>query len=186
MKKTVFLILIFSLLTGGFFYWWQDQTEERVLNRTLPTGVRVNKCLLTGEWQVINKIDRYKFKIPREWKGIKEIEYIPEREEKGYIGSSLSIKGNKGIGNVIGIDQFKSGGNMNLSLDLWAESNFNTFGLIGNFSKDQIGEFEIVKTQENIHFAGEYVYFFKKDKTIYVITSPSEEFIRYIIANGKW
>ena len=41
-------------------------------------------------------------------------------------------------------------------------------------------------TQENTHFGGEYVYFFKNDNIVYSITGPSEEFIRYIITNGKW
>ena len=58
--------------------------------------------------------------------------------------------------------------------------------LAGDFTKDTIGGINIVKTQENVHFGGEYTYFFKKGSLIYSATGPSEEFIKYIILNGKW
>jgi len=84
------------------------------------------------------------------------------------------------------IDCFKIKNSGNLNLEKWAKTNFEKFGLIGEFNKDKIGKFEIVKTQENTHLIGMYIYFFKKDSNIYSITGGSEEFIRKIISNGKW
>ena len=185
-KKIVLTVVILGLAGGGFFYWWQGHADERALNKTLPEGIRVDKCLLSGEYRVINKIDGYEFKVPEEWKGVKEIGYIPEREEMGYTGTSLNLEGRESSGRLIGIDRFNSGGDMNTDLELWAKTQSDTFGLVGGFSKDEIGGFKIVKTQENVHFGGEYTYFFKQDRVIYSITGPSEEFIKEIILNGKW
>lgn len=189
MSKKIALILIIvvlGLIGGGFFYWWQGHADERALNKTLPEGVRVDKCLLSGDWRVINEIDGYEFKVPNEWKGVKEIKYISEREEIGYTGTSLNLEGRESSGRVIGIDQFKSGGDMSVDLESWAKTQSDTFGLFGSFSKDKIGGFKIVKTQENVHLGGEYTYFLKQDRVIYSITGPSEKFIKEIILNGKW
>jgi len=185
-KSLIFVIvLIIAVLAGGgFFYWWQDQSDVRELNKTLPKGIIVEKSLIGGEYKVVNKIDGYEFKIPKEWQGITEIGYIPERTEQGYSGTSLNIDGKEGIGRTIGIDYFKA--NDNSDLLAWAQGMFNVVGLVGNFTTERIGNFEIVKTQENIHFGGEYLYFFKKNKVVYSLTGPSEELIRYIITNGKW
>lgn len=189
MKKLSFLvvsIVVLVLAAGGFFYWWQSQADVRALNKTLPEGVRVVKSLIGDKYRVVNKIDGYEFKIPPEWKGVEEIEYIPERGAEGYIASSISLGGKENIGGGIGIDYYKSGGDKNASLESWAISNFNTFNLVGDFKQDKVGEINVVKTIENIHFGGEFVYFFKKNSIFLGITCPSEEFIRYIISNGKW
>lgn len=186
-KKILILVVVLVFLAGGgFFYWWQGHADERALNKTLPEGVRVDKCLISGEWRVINKIDGYEFKIPEEWQGINEIEYIPEREAEGYVGTSLTIEGNEGMGAVVGLDRYTSGGNMESDLKSWAKSNFDIFGLVGAFTEDKIGEFNVVKTQEEVHLWSEYIYFFKKASAIYAMTCGSEEFIREIILNGKW
>lgn len=185
MRKAVLVILVLGLGAGGFLYWWNNQTDIRELNKTLPEGVKVAKSLFGEEYKVVNKIDGYEFKVPKEWRGINEIVYIPEREEMGYVGTSLNFSGGEGVAGVA-IDRFRSGGNMNEELESWAKLEFNTFGLVGDFNKDVIGKVNVVKTQENVHFGGDYVYFLKSDKIIYSITSSSEEFIKYIILNGKW
>lgn len=183
LTKLLVLIIVLLLIAGGVFYW-KNQQEVADLNNELPDGVRVVKTL-TGDYVVVNKIDGYKFKIPEEWGGIEEIEYVVERTEKGYTAGSIEVEGKEGTSRVVGIDRFKIE-KADLDLERWAKANFETFGLIGDFSRDKVRKFEIVKTQENVHLGGEYVYFFKKGFGIYAITSPSEEFIREIIANGKW
>ena len=183
-KKIILLVAVLGIFGGGFFYWWNNQADVRELNKTLPEGIRVTKSLIGNDYKVINKIDGYEFKVPREWQGGKIIEYIPEREEMGYRGASINLRG-KEVG-VVGVDGFVSGGDMNSDLDSWAKIQSDTFNLLGDFIKDVMGEINIVKTQESVHFSGEYTYFFKKSQLIYSITSPSEEFIRYIITNGKW
>lgn len=186
-KKIILSFVALLLIAGGVFYWWQEQKDVRELNKGLPEGIRVVKSLVGQEYKVVNKIDGYEFKVPKEWEGVSEIIYTPERTESGYTGTSISIEGKEGPGRVIAIDNYKSGGDMSGELKLWAEVNFQTFGLVGDFNKDSVGKFEIVRTQENIHFGGEYVYFFKKNNNkVYGVTGPSEEFIKYIVSNGKW
>lgn len=75
---------------------------------------------------------------------------------------------------------------MIVDLKFWAEINFGTFGLVGEFDNYKINNFDVVEAQENIHLGGEHVYFFKERGVIYAVTGPSEDFIKYIILNGKW
>jgi len=184
-KKLILFFIVVLILVGGGFFYWRDQTDVRKLNKNLPEGIKVVKSL-TGEYGVVNKIDGYEFKVPKEWKGIKEMEYIETRETQGYIGTSMNIEGNTGTGRSIGIDRYTSGGNMNAELKLWVEENFRTFGLTGDFDNAKVVNFSVIKTQESVHLGGEYVYFFKNNSIIYGLTSPSEITIRYIISNGKW
>lgn len=185
-KNIILAVLVLGLLAGGFFYWWNNQADVRELNKTLPGGVKVVKSLWGNEYRVVNKIDGYEFKVPKEWKGIREIEYVPEREEMGYKATSIGVEGGEGAGRIASIDRYKSGGDISNNMRLWAETNFKTFELAGDFSEDVVGDFNIVKTQENVHLGGMFVYFFKKDSIIYAIANRSEEFIRHIIINGKW
>jgi len=185
MKKIIFLVLIVLLISAGGFFWWQEgQKDVKELNKNLPEGIRVAKSFL-GEYKVINKIDGYEFKVPKEWNGLEEIRYVPEGTEQGYTASSIALKGKEGGSRIIAIDRFKIE-NPDINLGDWAKTNFETFGLTGDFSKNNVGEFETVKTREEVHLLGMAVYFFKKDSAIYSITCGSEEFIREIIANGKW
>ena len=188
MKKIVFLIVgivVLILIGGGFFYWWQNQADVRELNKNLPEGVKVVKSLIGNEYKVVNKIDDYEFKIPPEWKGIKEIEYFPEETEQGYTASSISLEGKEGTGRIVDVAQFQIE-EPNINLESWVKVYFEKSGLIDDFDKVIIGNFEVVKTREFIWSALGYVYFFKKNLTIYSIVCGSEEFIRYIITNGKW
>ena len=175
MKKLILIVIVLLLISGGFFYWWQGHADERELNKTLPEGIRVDKCLLTGEYMVINEIDGYEFKVPTEWKGLDIIEYLPERTEEGFTAASISIEGKEGSGRIVTIDKFRIENLDQVDLKSWAENNFETFGLVGNFSEDRVGNFEIVKTQENVHLGGMWVYFFQKDSAVYAITCGSEE-----------
>ncbi|MBI2625227.1 MAG: hypothetical protein HYW70_02760 [Candidatus Nealsonbacteria bacterium] len=186
-RKFVILVLAVLFLAGGFFYWWNNQADVRGLNKTLPDGVRVTKSFFGSEYKVVNKIDGYSFKVPPEWKGVKEIEYVPERTEQGYTGTSISVEGSEGIkrDRVFTIDKFKIK-EQNIDLLQWVKDNFKVFELVGEFTQESIGGFEIVKTRENIHLLGMYIYHFQRNFAAYSITGGSEEFIRYIIANGKW
>jgi len=78
------VVLILAAIGAGLFLW-QNQKDVRELNKNLPNGIRVVKSLVGNNYKVINKIDGYEFKIPKEWKGINEINYAPEmRARKGY------------------------------------------------------------------------------------------------------
>ncbi|MFH1181230.1 MAG: hypothetical protein V1705_02370, partial [bacterium] len=76
-KKIGILIFVLVLAGGSFFYWQQNQKDISRLNKNLPKGVKVEKSLIGfgNEYKVVNKIDGYEFKIPREWNGLEEIEY---------------------------------------------------------------------------------------------------------------
>ena len=183
-KKLIVLIaLILLLIIGGVFWWW-NQREIRELNQQLPDGVRVVKSLL-GDYRVINEIDRYEFKVPRDWKGVEEIYYTPERIEQNYVLSTIELEGNKGESRIMVINRFKTG-ELNLNLKSWAKVNFETFGLVGNFSNDKVKDLEIVKTKENTQLLGMNVYFFRTNSAIYAFTGGSEDFIKDIITDGKW
>lgn len=187
MKKIIILavfVLILVAVAGVFL--WQDQKEVRELNKNLPKGVKVVKSLIGQEYKVVNKIDGYSFKIPRKWGGIEEIKYAPEGSEQGYTSSSLGLSGKEGESRIVAIDHIKMEKSES-DLEVWAKNYFNAFGLIGfDFHKEKIGQLETVKTQEDTHFLGMYVYFFQRDNVVYAIVGGSEEFIREIIASGKW
>ncbi|MDP3990972.1 MAG: hypothetical protein Q8P63_01620 [Candidatus Nealsonbacteria bacterium] len=182
-KKIVFLVIVLVLVGGGFFYWQNSQADVKDLNKMLPDGVKVVKSLISGEYKVVNKIDGYEFKVPEERGGLSDIEYIPKRIESDYTVATIELEALEGDARIVIINRFKL---EETDLEPWAKINFDTFSLVGDFSKDTIKEFNIVKTQENVHLGGMYIYFFKTDDAIYAITGGSEDFIRYIIANGKW
>ena len=183
-RKIIILFFIFLLFIIAGVFYWRNQADVRELNKGLPEGIKVTKSL-SGRYAVVNRIDGYEFRIPEEWKGIREIEYLSERIEEGYTASSIGIEGREGGSRIISVDRFKTE-ELDSSLDLWAKDNFDTFGLIGDFTSDKIGEFNVVKTQEEVHLMGMYIYFFRENSTIYAITCGSEEFIREIIIDGKW
>ena len=184
--KVIFLVVILILLFGGFFYYWywNRQKDVRELNKSLPEGINVVKNL-DNEYIVKNTLDGYEFKIPTDWQGIEEINYTPKQTELNYTASSLGIKGKNGNSIIMAIDQFENK-DRELTLEDWAIENFNTFSLIGNFEPDEIDNINIVKTREEVHLLGMWVYFFKNNDSVYAITNGSEEYIRYIISNGKW
>jgi len=186
-KKIGILVFVLVLAVGGFFYWQNNQRDVQALNKNLPAGVRVAKSLIGfgKEYKVVNRIDRYEFKVPSAWKGVKEIKYIPERtEEKNYVFTSIELEGKEGVGRIVGINRFKLQ-NSGVNLEEWAKNSLEISGISSNFIKDKIDILEVVKTQEQIGIIG-YIYFFKKNTVIYTITGGSEEFIREIISNGKW
>lgn len=185
-KKIVILIIVVLVVAAGGFFWRQNQKDVKELNKNLPEGVRVEKNLLGfgNEYVVKNRIDGYEFKVPKEWKGLKEINYISQRTEKEYTGTSIELQGKEGFGRIMSIDQFRVE-KLDINLEEWAESFFEDFDLVSDFNKEKLREFEIVKTKEQLGIIG-YVYFFKKNSVIYTITGGSEEFIQDIISNGKW
>lgn len=185
-KKILFgmAVLFLCLVSGGVFYWRQNQADVRELNKTLPEGIMVAKSLFGDEYKVVNKIDGYEFKVPKEWQGIEEIEYIPKSIEEEYDVASINAKSISNENKLVAIDRFKM--NEKISLDNSVEEIFGYYELSGDFVRDSIIGVNIIKVQENTHLGGMYVYFFEKESIIYSITNGSEDFIRYIIANGKW
>ena len=138
-----------------------------------------------NEYKVVNKIDGYEFKVPIIWHGLEKIEYTPEIIEKDYTGSNLTFTGKEGGARSGSIDRFYQQKPTD-DLELWARANFESFGLIGEFSKDTIQNINVVKTQENTHLGGMYIYFFQNNSQIYAITNGSEEYIHGILATGRW
>jgi hypothetical protein len=182
-KKFVIPFFLLLIIIGGVF-WWQNQKDVMELNKNLPEGIKIIKSL-DNKYRIINKIDGYEFKIPDAWQGIEEIIYISERTEEKYTGSSIELKGKIGGSRIVYIDLFKNN-ELNLNLSEWAKVIFDTFSLVGEFSTDKVGQFEIAKTKENVHLLGMDVYFFRQGSRVYSITNGSEEFIKDIIINGKW
>lgn len=187
MKKIILAVVVLGLAGGGFFYWWNNQADVRGLNKGLPKGVMVAKSFFGNGYKVINKIDGYEFKVPREWKNsINNIDYLPlDKEIFGYHGSSINIGSMNGTSGAV-IDYFKTNGNIENLKKIVGDMLYNIIGFEEDLAMDSIGELEIIKTQENSRIFDNFMYFFKKDSIIYGVASPSEDFIKYIIANGKW
>jgi hypothetical protein len=182
-NRRILVFSVFMILSiGGFFYYWNNQKEVKAINEGLPEGISVVKTI-TNEYKLKNDVDGYEFKIPKEWAGISEIFYTPKRTESGYKMATIELAGNNSSSIVLVINQFENDGE---ELIDWVNNNFNTFGLVGNFSEDNINGIKVVKTTEEIHLLGMWVYFFKMDEFVYAITNGSEDYIEYIIANGKW
>ena len=112
-------------------------------------------------------------------------EYIPEREVKGISSSNITIEGLKGEARLLGVSYFKENKD-SFNLKDWGQRFFENFGFVGDLTIETIRNFELIKTQENVHLGGMYIYFLKKDFRIFVFTGGSEDFIRKIIINGKW
>jgi len=188
MKKKIFvslLILFLLAIAGGIFWHWQNQKDVRDINKTLPEGVKVAKSLFGKDYTVVNKIDGYEFKVPKAWEGIEKIEYVPEEIVMGIKTTGIGIEGKIGGQIILSIDvYFLDTENLNLfeqSQKIWT-----FFELSGDLIETFIGEFKVVKAQENIYLGGTYVYFFSKGNKMYVLNNGSEEFIQEIILNGKW
>ncbi|MBU4467044.1 hypothetical protein KKF47_03225 [Patescibacteria group bacterium] len=187
MKKKIFVslfVLALLVIVGGGFYWWQNQQDVREINKTLPEGIKVVKGWFNKEYKVVNNIDGYEFKVPKVWEGINNAEYIPSTPDEKYSITSINLRGLVGGSTLLAVDYVKT--EKNPEVDEWARKIFEEYGFSGEFLSDQIGDKKITKTQENEHLAGMYVYFFKSESSIYIITNGSEEFIQEIILNGKW
>ncbi len=179
-------VLVSLLLIAGVFYFISQKNQKELagLNKNLPEGVKVVKTIL-GDYKIVNQKDGYWFKIPKDWKGVEEIEYIPESDEEKYIAKSINLKGNNSEARFVAIDKF-----FNLEIkELLNETIkpiFYDYGFEGVFVDEAVGEIKAIKTQENKHLSGMYVYFFNKGDVIYSIVNGSEDFIKYIILNGSW
>ncbi|MFH0791607.1 MAG: hypothetical protein V1905_00075 [bacterium] len=185
-RSIVVIGTIVFLILGAvaFFLAQANKQDVFALNQKLPAGITVVKNVF-GEYLIVNQKDGYSFKIPREWKGIESIEYLPGRAEKEYFGSSMTIIGKEGVPNLLSIDRFNND-EPDKSLIKWAEDEFKAFELVGEFTEDKIGKIDVVKTKEEKHLMGMSVYYFKKNNQVYALTGGSEEYLKYIITNGKW
>lgn len=184
-KLVVGGIVLLLVIGGGGFFVWQNGKDVRELNKNLPEGVNVTKSLFGNDYRVVNKIDGYEFAVPERWNGVNEIAYIPEKTDGEYTVTTAELEGKEGTSRIVTVNRFKLE-EPSIDLESWAKTNFDTYGLEGEFTKDSVGTFEIVKTQEDVHLLGMHIYFFQKNSAIYAITNGSEEFIREIITNGKW
>ena len=186
-KKTAIAIFILVLIFsgGGFLLWQNSKAAVKDLNATLPEGVRVVKSLFGNEYRVVNKIDGYEFKVPQEWRGIEEIAYTPRESLEKYTLSTIEVIGYEGQERFVSVNSFQKE-NDGLNLMQWAQKNFETFGLEGNFQQERVGKIDVVKTQEGTSLAGMYVYFFENTSMTYAITNASEDYVRKIIMSGKW
>ena len=112
--------LIVMLGIGAGFFLWQNQKDVKEVNKNLPAGIKVVKGLFSSDdYVVVNKIDGYEFKLPKEWKGVKDVEYTPEKNEKGYSWTVFGIEGQAGYSKIFAITKFKTIGS--LELHSWVE-----------------------------------------------------------------
>ena len=181
-KKIIFSIIIILLLVGGGVFWGQNQKDVRELNKNLPGGIKVVKSL-GGEYKVVNKIDGYEVKVPKEWGGLRETEYTPERIVKELKVASVNVIGKNY--ESIAIDSYRIE-DPEMNLEIWVKELQDYLKLSGTLEKDIVKNLEIIKIKEEEHLAGMYIYFLKKDLRIHAIAGFSEKSIREVILNGKW
>jgi hypothetical protein len=182
-KKIIFsliVIIILLVIAGGFFWWWKDQRDVRELNKNLPKGLRVVKSL-SGEYRVVNKIDGYEIRVPREWRGLARIDYVLERKINGMTGSGLVLTNPIGI--IIGIDQYQTDQpEKETELESLIKEFFEPEGIL---EKIQIGNYEVIKVKIE-RLGGAKVYFLKPNSKVYVVGGLYDNDIQEIIFNGKW
>ncbi len=178
----VFVVLFLAVALAGFFWWKENQRDVRELNKNLSEGVRVVKSFFGNEYKIINKIDGYEFKVPREWEGIKKITYY-EPTEKESAGISIDAQN----GDLFGIGVFNLESNQ-ITLESWVQERIiKSNSAFWKVEKQFFGDFETMKLiPEKKLLSGFPSYFFKKNSKIYYLSGLSEELIRYIILNGKW
>jgi hypothetical protein len=191
MRKKIIILVIAVLVivaAGGGVFWWENQKEVRELNKNLPEGVRVVKSLFGKEYRVINKIDGYEFKIPKEWESfgkIQEAEYNEWKEDK-LITHEGEI-GLKGEGGLLAISVSKpKEENIELNSFVEAWSEIYVPSLTREILKEKISNFEVIKVQDKSHLADLKFLFFKIDSKIYRISLIDDKFIREILFAGKW
>ncbi|MDP2664659.1 MAG: hypothetical protein Q8O97_01685, partial [bacterium] len=133
---------------------------------------------------VVNKIDGYEFKVPREWDGLKSIEYFPKTTEGQYQVASINVVGIQGSSRFIAVDKFilEEGKDFDTTVQKILEGN----GLVSELKKESLENFEVIKTQGVQGLGGLNITFFRTKNYIYAITGGLEEFTKEIILTGKW
>lgn len=174
----IFGVFVILVAGGGFFWWWQDQEDVRELNKDLPEGIRVVKSL-AGEYRVVNKIDGYEFKVPQRWRGLAEIDHVPERRISEMATSGFILTSPTGV--IIGIDQYKMN-QPEKELETLIKEFFEPEGLL---EKLRIGHYEVIKVEIE-RLAGSQIYFLKRNSKVYVVGSFEDNDIQEVILSGKW
>ncbi len=180
----LFVLFLGLALAGSAFLFWQSKEAVSGLNASLPEGVRVVKSVIGNTWKVINEIDGYEFKVPKEWEEIKEIKCKEEEVILDNRTTGIIVNGLTEVSTTLSLDIYflnKIDSLLEESQKIWS-----FFGLDGNLEEINIGGIKAVKAYEDVHLWGTYVYFWKTGNKLYVANNGSEEFIREIILNGKW
>jgi len=212
-RKLIFFSLVFILIGGGFFYWWTTQKDVRELNKTLPDGIRITKSLIGNDYGVVNKIDGYEFKVPKELHEPESVIYknIVDDSELGYLSEMNKIlqevifsEGVLGLQTkeqgVIEVRTFKvSDINLNSFIEKFSYLAFKSYESAKTFEVSPKIE-EITTSQVNIsklcgtaksYYGSEFTlsptyYFFTKSSNVYLVVHDDDELIKKIILNGKW
>ena len=183
-KKVLFVTIILLIFAGVFcFVCWQNQKDVRELNKNLPAGIKVIKSFIGKDYKVVNKIDGYEFKVPQEWKEIKEIKYYPEEEKNEGI-TGLSLEGVEGKEKSLGIISYRLN-ETSIDLEKWVRERFQKFKLSEVVKIEKINP-EVVKVSAEEYLADFNWYFLKNGIKIYEISGISEELAQEIITNGQW
>ncbi len=182
-KKIIGLIVLIVALSVFFANYQKKQNEIKKLNETLPENIYIQKKIIGG-YEVVNNINNYRFKTPKDWKKITEIKYISEREGHGFLFSSINVKGESPHGKVITVVKFKR--NLDVSLLEQANSFLESFDLKGDLQEHQLNGYNVVTAKEIKGLMGADGSFFQKEEYVYFVNCQSEDFIQEVIINGTW
>lgn len=180
-KRNIIFFLLFFFIALTFvlfsiYFFWQGGPRIRNLNKNLPEGIKVEK---RGNYEVIvNKIDSYEIKVPKEWKGLKEIDFT---------ANSLGIAGED---NWVTISIYNT--RENLDIEYWINARVKEpkkFNLVRpkKIGYEEIGNYKVIKIKDFGGVLGDlFFYYFKRNEKVYEIYSNSEDSIKNIILNGNF
>ena len=186
MLKAKQIIVVSILLILSFiicFSYWKDQQTIKVLNESLPEGIRIERGLI-GNYKIIDEISNHTFEAPSAWKGIEEIRHIGEKESNGHKFTSINIRGKIPENGVIAVVKFES--KPDIDLITQADLFFKDFNLRGNFIESEVKDISTVISKGNPGLMGIDASFFQQDNYTYLVTCGSQDFIEEVILSGTW
>ncbi|HOK34764.1 MAG TPA: hypothetical protein PLB19_01335 [Candidatus Paceibacterota bacterium] len=188
-KKITISIIVIALLLigGGVYWWWQSKVELQELNKNLPQGIRVERR--NNQEVVVNTLDGYEIKVPKEWGGLENVEYLDKES-----GLTLKSKNTEdwvlinSYENSYEIENSKSNLNDWLNIHFKEQPLFFPESITSIFGEENIKNYHIIKVKTDDPLIGtHFFYYFQQNSKIYEIyTDYSEESIREVILNGNF
>lgn len=184
-KRNIIFFLLFFFIALTFvlfsiYFFWQGGPRIRNLNKNLPEGIKVEK---RGQEVVINKIENYEIRVPREWGGLKEVEYRVGQDER-----VLSLEGlNNGI---IEIKIFSFEGER---IKEWVEKHWKEELKTGAYinptiiGEEQMGSYFVIKAKDYGGVMGDiYFYYLRIGERIFEFSSVQENSLKQIILSNNF
>jgi len=186
MKKNIVILIVVGVILilaiGVVYFFWQGGPEIRRLNKNLPEGIRIEK---RGDQQVIvNKKDGYEIKVPKDWGGVREVEYLSKES-----GLTIGAQDTEDWVSVSVYEVLRG-----IDFDVWLKQFLKDHPLsfpekiTSIIGEEKIKNYKVIKIKVEHPMTGTtFFYYFQTDSHIYEIyTDYSEKSIRAVILNGNF